>query len=946
MQYNLRGFLSKCSELDAHVQVAGPDIICLTETHLDPSVGDICLTGYDLISRRDRDDGRAGGGIAVFAAKGISLSVVHIESSTDCERSWHIVHGMQCSFLLGCWYRPPAPGDVTSILSLDADLLRLVDNCAFTVVVGDMNIHQIEWLTFSANNSSEGKKLQDVACCHGLEQIVKAPTRDRYLLDLVLTDCDFITADVVPGFSDHFGTKATIKFTMPQQEVVERFCFNYKKANWEALSNDLHQVNWRMFLGGLDVDDAVTTFTRELLRLVKIHVPSRMVSSRMSTHPWLTQRCAQAVQEKMEAVGTTMAEAKRDACARVLREEFDLYVQKTKGELESMESSSKRWWSVSKSLLRKAQSVCSVPSLKRQDGTWAMTASEKAALFQDTFTKKSMLPPVIENEYTPPFVAPLIVDNVSSIDEKWTFSVLQKLRFDSGTGSDQISTKVLRNCAAPLAAPVSFICNMILDQGRWPAPWRYHWICPIHKRKSKADPGNYRGVHLTSQLSKVCERILGPGFQRFFEAEEKYGPRQFAYMKGRGHRDALVANILQWLLWLESGKVVGLYCSDVSGAFDRVDREILVRKIRSSGLSPCLVRILESWLDDRVAEVVVGGQAAAPAPLRNSVYQGTVWGPPLWNLHYESARHSVNKCGFRELAYANDKNMSKAFAASTPTTAIHDDMRRCQRSLHEWGKGNAVLFDPGKEEFHILYKPGASADVSSFRLLGVQFDSKLRMNEGVRALCVQAAWRVKALRRVKRFYNTRKMIQLYKSRVLSYIEAGCVAFFHAAPSILEPLDRIQSRFLRFLGISDEIGFLEYNLAPLSVRRQISALGLIHRCALNKAPGALLEFFSREDTRPGTHRTRLEASKHNMQISDLAAGGKSQVFKRSLFGFTLVYNRLPQHVVNATSIATFQQCLQIAVRSCLLQNCQRQSWRHLLSRSMSSMDVGRFQRLFH
>ena len=127
------------------------------------------------------------------------------------------------------------------------------------------------------------------------------------------------------------------------------------------------------------------------------------------------------------------------------------------------------------------------------------------------------------------------------------------------------------------------------------------------------------------------------------------------------------------------------------------DRETLVRKLCSSGLSPCFVRVLESWLDDRVAEVVVGGQAAAPAPLRNSVYQGTVWGPPLWNLHYESARHSVNKYGFREVAYADDKNMSKAFAASTPTTAIHDDMRRCQRSLHEWGKGNAVMFDPRKE---------------------------------------------------------------------------------------------------------------------------------------------------------------------------------------------------------------------------------------------------------
>ena len=149
------------------------------------------------------------------------------------------------------------------------------------------------------------------------------------------------------------------------------------------------------------------------------------------------------------------------------------------------------------------------------------------------------------------------------------------------------------------------------------------------------------------------------------------------------------------------------------------------------------------------------------------------------------------------------------------------------------------------------------------------------MNDGVRGLCVQAAWRVKALRRVKRFYNTRQMIQMYKSKVLSYIEAGCVAFFHAAPSIFDPLDRIQSRFLRFLGISDEIGFLEYNLAPLSVRLQISALGLIHRCALNKAPGAFAEVFRAQDSRPCLYRTRLEASKHNKQMYDLAEAIKAR-----------------------------------------------------------------------
>ena len=131
-----------------------------------------------------------------------------------------------------------------------------------------------------------------------------------------------------------------------------------------------------------------------------------------------------------------------------------------------------------------------------------------------------MLPPMIENKYTPPSVAALPIDQIFCVDDKDVLSALEKLRLDSGTGSGQISTKVIRHCAASIVKPVSLICNMILDQGRWPAPWRNHWICKFHKKKSKAGAGNYRGLHLTSQMSKTCERILGQSFQRFFEACE------------------------------------------------------------------------------------------------------------------------------------------------------------------------------------------------------------------------------------------------------------------------------------------------------------------------------------------------------------------------------------------------------------------------------------------
>ena len=101
MHFNLRGFLTKRAELYVYVQGVEPDIACVTETFLDASVGDMSLTGYELISRRDRDDGREGDGIATFAWKSIAQSIVHIAICKDSERCWHIAHGDQCSFRLG-----------------------------------------------------------------------------------------------------------------------------------------------------------------------------------------------------------------------------------------------------------------------------------------------------------------------------------------------------------------------------------------------------------------------------------------------------------------------------------------------------------------------------------------------------------------------------------------------------------------------------------------------------------------------------------------------------------------------------------------------------------------------------------------------------------------------------------------------------------------------------
>ena len=114
---------------------------------------------------------------------------------------------------------------------------------------------------------------------------------------------------------------------------------------------------------------------------------------------------------------------------------------------------------------------------------------------------------------------------------------------------------------------------------------------------------------------------------------------QFAYRKKHGARDAILYYALSWISGLNQGFNIGMYCSDVQGAFDKVDAELLICKLASFNFESCILAVVSSWLRDRSAFVSVNGKRSHHIRLRDMVFQGTVWGPLLWNAFFW-------ECGF------------------------------------------------------------------------------------------------------------------------------------------------------------------------------------------------------------------------------------------------------------------------------------------------------------
>ena len=60
------------------------------------------------------------------------------------------------------------------------------------------------------------------------------------------------------------------------------------------------------------------------------------------------------------------------------------------------------------------------------------------------------------------------------------------------------------------------------------------------------------------------------------------------------------------------------------------------------------------------------------------VYQGTVLGPPLWNVYYADAAVAVNLIGFMEIVFADDLNRFKDFGLTEANETLHAEMHQCQ----------------------------------------------------------------------------------------------------------------------------------------------------------------------------------------------------------------------------------------------------------------------------
>ena len=114
LNVNVHGSLcSKLDELSTVFEQNSVGIACITETWLKPTVSDdvIQIDKY-VCHRKDRQDGRDGGGVLVYERNDVQCTRLHSYESNNLETVWLLCHETRMPrclshILIGAVYHPP-----------------------------------------------------------------------------------------------------------------------------------------------------------------------------------------------------------------------------------------------------------------------------------------------------------------------------------------------------------------------------------------------------------------------------------------------------------------------------------------------------------------------------------------------------------------------------------------------------------------------------------------------------------------------------------------------------------------------------------------------------------------------------------------------------------------------------------------------------------------------
>ena len=488
---------------------------------------------------------------------------------------------------------------------------------------------------------------------------------------------------------------------------------------------------------------------------------------------------------------------------------------------------------------------------------------------------------------------------------------LKNLKVNKATGPDDISARVLKECAAELAPMLSFIFQQSIKCGEVPHDWRRANVVPIFKKGDRAKPSNYRPVSLTAISCKIVEHIIVSNMMDHLDANNILADNQHGFRRRRSCETQLFITTHDLATAINNKQQVDMAVLDFSKAFDKVPHLRLVSKLKYYGIRSEVNTWIKNFLKDRKQKVVVDGVSSPEAAVASGVPQGSVLGPVLFLVYINDIIKDITS---NIRLFADDCLIYRVINTKSDHQALQEDLNR----LYNWSKSWQMAFNVSKcfsmsitnarlHKSEWTYSMGGQniEEVEDTPYLGIHLNKSLKWNNHINIITAKANRILGLLRRNMRHTPRAVKETAYNTLVRPRLEYCSAIWSPYTAELKFQLEKVQRGAARFVlgrpyqrGSTESVAEMlrELRWETLERRRNISALTFIY-----KMTNDLIEIPKKYHPIPLKTPTR-----HTNEKAFQTYQPRVDCFKYSLLPRTVPsWNLLSTEVVSAPTLDTFK-----------------------------------------
>ncbi|UYV82600.1 hypothetical protein LAZ67_22000078 [Cordylochernes scorpioides] len=167
-------------------------------------------------------------------------------------------------------------------------------------------------------------------------------------------------------------------------------------------------------------------------------------------------------------------------------------------------------------------------------------------------------------------------------------------------GQDYISNNMIKYSKTLILPVLHSLLNKCIQMGYFPREWKTTVLKILMKpNKSNVESiKSYRPISLTSNLSKIYEKVIKKKIYEYYMQNNLLSPKQHGFIKSKSTITAL-NNIIDIIMEHKTKELTALVTIDIAGAFDNAWWPAILKIIDEDNLPESLIRTIQSYFKSR-----------------------------------------------------------------------------------------------------------------------------------------------------------------------------------------------------------------------------------------------------------------------------------------------------------------------------------------------------------